>query len=126
MDAEAVVDLERVVAEVEGLWSGRSAWLDRRTGRLLVLAKGRAGEGFVRLPEPDEFPLIEDFLSSLRDEDAAHGLARAFCGTSRGRAERFRAELDRRSLRDAWRDYRRAAVRRDVVERLETAGIRYR
>ena len=136
------LDLTRIVAEVEALWSEWRAWLHRETGEVYILmgsgedeaefaaeieALIEAGKLVPLEREPwDDHRRVERFIARLGDGEAARRVADAWNRRGRGRWARFKGALDAAGRLEEWYDYRFECVRADVVRLLEMEGIPFR
>jgi hypothetical protein len=146
------VDLARLTDELESLFEGTTAYVNRRTGAVVkvmdtdLLAVEEGEEDFepeggddelvllqaivesgdwVAMPdkfEIHEWQIMSDFADS-RGGRAGDELAGAIRG--RGAFRMFRDVIDRHGLHDAWFAFRREAIERIAVRALEAESIPY-
>ena len=93
-----------------------------RVARLIL-----EGDRFVRLPtkwDVHEWDSMDQFARSLDDDEMSGRLLSAIRGA--GAFRRFKEEIRRCRVEDAWFAYRSGALRQIAAEWCEENGIRYR
>ncbi len=84
-----------------------------------------APESYIPLPrenEIHEYQIMENFMSSMEDEDAARELRNAMQG--KGAFRRFKEKVSLLSLEDRWYNHREEAYEKIAVEWCSNNGIK--
>lgn len=84
-----------------------------------------APENYIPLPrenEIHEYQIMENFMSSMEDEDAARELRNAMQG--KGAFRRFKEKVSLLSLEDRWYNHREEAYEKIAVEWCSNNGIK--
>ncbi len=148
----ASVDLARLTEELDALFEGATAYVNRRTGEVVavmdsdLLAVEDGVEGFepeagddalpllreitessdwVAMPdqfEIHEWQIMSDFADTLRG-GIGNELARAIRG--RGAFRMFKDAIYRHDLEDQWFEFKRKAVEQIAIRALEAEAIPY-
>ncbi len=136
------ISLKEATDEVDGPGSAMDGWVHRKTGEFVFIPKEEnygsldefqeeidrveASEEFIALPsqfEFHEYRIMEHFSASQPDDRVRERLLDAISG--KGAFRRFKDTAHRLGLRDAWFEYRFAALAAQVADFLDENGIPY-
>ncbi len=136
------ISLKQATDEVDGPGSAMDGWVHRKTGEFVFIPKEEnygsldefqeeidrveESEDFIALPSQfdlHEYRIMERFSASQADDRVRERLLEAISG--KGAFRRFKDTAHRLGVREAWFEYRFAALAVQVADFLDENGISY-